>query len=60
MGTDMEMDSGMGSDDLFIRQDDPGNLMWQLFRIWVEETEVPKEISDRIKRGIMQKSMPRA
>ena len=49
MGTDFEMDSGMGSDDLFIRQDDPGNLMWQLFRIWVEETEVPKEISDRIK-----------
>lgn len=31
-----------------IRQDDPNNILWQLFRIWVEETVVPNDIRKRV------------
>ena len=36
----------------YISVHDPGNILWQLFRIWVEETEVPESASMRIKNYI--------
>lgn len=35
-----------------IRQDSSGNILWKLFRIWVEETEVPFQIHQKLKETI--------
>lgn len=31
-----------------IKQSDPGNILWKLFRIWVEDVEIPFEADKRM------------
>ena len=35
-------------DNTRMKQNCPTNILWRLFRIWVEETEVPLNIHKRI------------
>ena len=40
------------SNDQIIRQDSPGNILWKIFRILVEDTEIPEGVHNRIKEKI--------
>ena len=39
------------NDDRIIKQNSPKNILWRLFRIWVEETEVPASV----RQSVMEK-----
>lgn len=36
------------NDDRIIEQKNPKNILWRLFRIWVEETEVPVAVHQNV------------
>lgn len=36
------------NDDKIIKQNSPKNILWRLFRIWVEETEVPVAVHQKV------------
>lgn len=40
------------SDNQVIRQDSAENVMWRLFRIQVEETEIPEETHNKMREQI--------
>jgi hypothetical protein len=40
------------NDDKIIKQNSPNNILWHLFRIWVEKTEVPATVHQNVMEKI--------
>lgn len=39
-------------DDTVIKQDSSDNILWRLFRIWVEKVEVPHSIHQNVTKTV--------
>lgn len=40
------------NNDTVIKQDSPNNILWRLFRIFVEETEVPADVHQNVTKTL--------